>query len=157
MRPDIPATGTPGAPAQDPGSVAMRSPGMMLEDDGRAVRAREDEVQKGRGRRGRLQGLVPGSSMDAYSVSSSQKLFLSSGCRQQGATRCAQGIRGKAPETRKHTYMRRIRGGCVKCKGQRDRQPVAPERVKCTIPSEIMHYVKGAAPKNESRKWHSVR
>ena len=44
--PEVPVTGRPGAPAQDPGSVAPRSPGMMIEDDGGAVRAHDEEVQK---------------------------------------------------------------------------------------------------------------
>ena len=56
----------------------MRSPGMMIDDDGRSVRARDEDVQKGRGKRGELQGLVPRSSMVAYSVSSNQK-FLNIG------------------------------------------------------------------------------
>ena len=78
VMPDIPATGSPGAPAQEPGLVQRRSPGMMLEDDGGAVREHESQVRKGGGRRGKLQGLVPGSSMAASSVSSSQK-FLNIG------------------------------------------------------------------------------
>ena len=47
----------------------------MLEDDGRAVREHENQVRKGSGRQGKLHGLVPGSSMVAYSVSSSERLL----------------------------------------------------------------------------------
>ena len=65
VMPDVPATGNPGAPAQEPGTIRRRSPGMMLEDDGKAVRDHEDQVRKGSGKRGKLHGLVPGSSMIA--------------------------------------------------------------------------------------------
>merc|ERR1712113_1088064 len=75
VMPDVPATGNPGAPAQEPGTVLRRSPGMMLEDDGRAVREHGEQIRKASGKRGKLENLVPGSSTIAYSVSSSEKLL----------------------------------------------------------------------------------
>ena len=48
---------------------------MMLEDGGRAVQEHERQVKKGSSRPGKLDGLVPGSSMIAYSVSSAEKLL----------------------------------------------------------------------------------
>ena len=73
--PDVPATGSPGAPAQEPGTVGRRSPGMMLEDDGKAVEEHSKLLKRGGGRRGKLDGLIPGTSMVAYSVSSSERLL----------------------------------------------------------------------------------
>ena len=48
---------------------------MMLEDDGKAVQEHGEQVRKASGKRGKLDGLVPGSSWIAYSVSSSEKLL----------------------------------------------------------------------------------
>ena len=48
---------------------------MMLEDGGEAVQEHERQVKKGSSRPGKLDGLVPGSSMIAYSVSSAEKLL----------------------------------------------------------------------------------
>ena len=48
---------------------------MMLEDDGKAVREHEKQVRKGSSRPGKLDGLIPGTSMVAYSVSSAEKLL----------------------------------------------------------------------------------
>ena len=48
---------------------------MMLEDDGKAVEEHERLMKRGSGRRGRLDGLIPGSSIVAYSVSSTDKLL----------------------------------------------------------------------------------
>ena len=75
VMPDVPATGNPGAPAQEPGTVLRRSPGMMLEDGGRAVREHGEQIRKATGKRGKLENLVPGSSLIAYPVSSSEKLL----------------------------------------------------------------------------------
>ena len=65
----------PGAPAQEPGLVQRRSPGMMLEDAGEAVRAHGEQMRRAGPRRGKLDGLAPGSSRVAYSVSSAEKLL----------------------------------------------------------------------------------
>ena len=75
VMPDIPATGDPGAPAQEQGTVQRRSPGMMLEDNGRAVEEHARIVRRGSARPGKLDGLIPGSSMVAYSVSSAERLL----------------------------------------------------------------------------------
>ena len=48
---------------------------MMLEDDGRAVQEHERQIKKGSSRPGKLDGLVPGTSMVAYSVSSAERLL----------------------------------------------------------------------------------
>ena len=75
VMPDVPATGNPGAPAQEPGTVRRRSPGMMLEDGGKAVEEHSRLQRRGSSGRGKLDGLIPGNSMVAYSVSSAEKLL----------------------------------------------------------------------------------
>ena len=60
VMPDVPVTGVPGAPAQEPGTVQRRSPGMMLEDDGRAVEEHAKVIKRGGFRPGSWKGLSQG-------------------------------------------------------------------------------------------------
>ena len=75
VMPDVPVSGVPGAPAQEPGTVQRRSPGMMLEDGGRAVEEHAKVIKRGGFRPGKLDGLIPGNSIIAYSVSSTERLL----------------------------------------------------------------------------------